>query len=274
MKNRFIILIDFSDYSANQIRFAKKWSTATNGEIILVHHTTPLIPTMTDDKTKQEIRANTNRTAREDLIRLAAKTVGDTNGIGFLASDKNIEEIFKDLLKEQYCNNIIIIGLRGTNNTIRKLLMGSFALNIIEHSRNIVVTLPKDVEEFDNSSIFVAVSKNYLINLKQFDKLLSTLDHSTTTVKLFSITQKEEELNEIQAYLDELTNLYSNKVNIDQYIIEGNDVVTEIKSLLENHPNCLLVIQKGSRLFTDKIFRRFLVNDLMHEANIPLAILP
>lgn len=274
MKNRFIILIDFSDYSANQIRFAKKWSSATDGEIILVHHTTPLIPTMTDEKSKEEIRTQTNRNAREELIRLATQTVEDTRNFGYLASDKDIEVILKDLFKEQNCNNILLIGLRGTNNAIRKILMGSFALKMIENSHNIIAALPKDIRELEDNSIFVAVNKQYEVNLKYFDKLLATFGDAVPTLKLFSVIKKEEDLGEAQAYLDELEKLYKHRAVIKQYIIEGDDVLTETKSLLENHPHNLLVIQKGSRLLADKIFRRFLINDLIHEARIPLVILP
>ena len=274
MKNRFIILIDFSDYSANQIRFAKKWSSATDGEIILVHHTTPLIPTMTDEKSKEEIRTQTNRNAREELIRLATQTVEDTRNFGYLASDKDIEVILKDLFKEQNCNNILLIGLRGTNNTIRKILMGSFALKMIENSHNIIAALPKDIRELEDNSIFVAVNKQYEVNLKYFDKLLATFGDAVPTLKLFSVIKKEEDLCEAQIYLDELEKLYKHRAVIKQYIIEGDDVLTETKSLLENHPHNLLVIQKGSRLLADKIFRRFLINDLIHEARIPLVILP
>lgn len=274
MKNRFIILVDFSDYSVNQIKYAKKWSEINNAEMILVHHTTPLIPTMTDDKSKEEIRRNTNITAREELIKLAAQSVSDTSNFGYLASEKDTEEIISDLLKEHQYNNIIIIGLRGTNNTIRKILMGSFALNVIENSKNIVVTLPKDAREFDKDSIYVAVSKQYPLNFKQFDKFLATFNESKPTVKFFSVIKSNEDANEAQTYLDEIENHYNDKISIVQYLIQGDDVLSEVKGLLDNHPGNLLVIQKGSRLFVDKIFRRFLINDLMHDGNIPLVILP
>lgn len=274
MKNRFIILVDFSDYSVNQIRFAKKWSKITDGEIVLVHHTTPLIPTMTDEKSKEEIRQHTNRTAREELIKLAAQTVSDTSNFGYLASEKDTEEILKDLLKEQQRNNIIVIGLRGTNNTLRKILMGSFALNIIETTKNIVVTLPKDASQFESTSLFAAVNKNYPFNIKYFDKLLASFGDSTPSVNFFSIVKKGENTADAKAHLNELENHYKGNAETTQRVIEGDNTLTEIKDLLQNHPNSLLVIQKGSRLFADKIFRRFLVNDLMHDGNIPLVILP
>lgn len=274
MRNRFIILVDFSDYSVNQIRFAKDWSNITNGEIILVHHTTPLTPTMTDDKSKEEIRMNTNRTAREELIKLASQTVSDISNFGYLASEKDIDEILNDLLKEQQFNNIVLIGLRGTNNTFRKILMGSFALNIIEQTKNIVVTLPKDASKFEGNSLFVGVNTAYPVNLKQFDKLLVSFGKKIPSIHFFSVIKKGENKSESETYLDELKKRYEDKAGITLGILEGDDVLTEIKNLLENHPNRLLVTQKGSRFLADKIFRRFLINDLMHEGNIPLVILP
>lgn len=274
MKTRFIILIDFSDYSANQIRFARQWSESTDGEIILVHQTTPLIPTMTDEQSKQLIRENTNRAAREELIKLTIQTVGNTSGFGYLASEKDTEEILNDLTKQHEYNNILLVGLRGTNNTLRKLLMGSFALNIIENAKNIVVTLPKQTKHFEQSSIFVAVNKSYPVNLRQFEKLLSTFDKTKLSITFFSVIKNGENEIEAENHLNELYESFKNETIVNTLLIEGDNVQTEITDLLENRPNTLLVVQKGSRFLVDKLFRHFLINDLMHDGNIPLIILP
>lgn len=36
----------------------------------------------------------------------------------------------------------------------------------------------------------------------------------------------------------------------------------------------MLVVQKGSRLLTDQLFRQFLINELVYEGQTPLIVLP
>jgi len=48
----------------------------------------------------------------------------------------------------------------------------------------------------------------------------------------------------------------------------------DLKRIILNKKDDFIVVQRASRMLLDQIFRKFLINDLVYEGNIPLVILP
>ncbi len=57
MNKRFIVLIDFSAYSRDLIKYACDWSQEANAKILLHHQTHPFLPTFAEN----EARDNSTR---------------------------------------------------------------------------------------------------------------------------------------------------------------------------------------------------------------------
>lgn len=53
-------------------------------------------------------------------------------------------------------------------------------------------------------------------------------------------------------------------------IYEGSNIKDVINSKVDE----LLVVQKGSRLFSDHLFRKFMINELVYEGQTPMIVLP
>lgn len=75
MKKRFIILVDFSKYSTNLIRYACDWSKQVKSELILVHQTIVLAPALSDNESRNQIAQHTNNESLRKLKALAKELI-------------------------------------------------------------------------------------------------------------------------------------------------------------------------------------------------------
>ncbi|MNE57231.1 hypothetical protein D3C80_1521830 [compost metagenome] len=68
--------------------------------------------------------------------------------------------------------------------------------------------------------------------------------------------------------------MFSDRFNTDFAIYEGNNPFDDIKKIINNKNDEMLIVQKGSRHLTDQLFRKFLINELVYEGQTPLIVLP
>lgn len=67
MNKRFIVLIDFSEYSSNLIKYACDWSQEANAKILLHHQTHPFLPAFAENEAREYIVQQANDNALEKL---------------------------------------------------------------------------------------------------------------------------------------------------------------------------------------------------------------
>ncbi|MBW3469032.1 universal stress protein [Arthrospiribacter ruber] len=272
MKNRFIILIDFSEYSGNLIKYACSWSKQVNAELLLVHQSMVLAPALTDNYSRQQIVEHTNGQALQKLKALAKEFIPSTIKVSFEVSESNLQLIIAKLLEEPY-DNLIFTGIKGTG-FLKKIFLGSIALQVIDNIKNCVVAMPKEVDTFSHDNIYVAVTEKHPLNILEFNKFLKFIGKNDTSITFFYLAKPNEKITGIEKHLKELKEMFSNRYNTSFAIYEGSNPLDDIKKVLNIKFDDILVVQKGSRLITDQLFRRFLINELVYEGQTPLIVLP
>lgn len=272
MKKRFIVLIDFSEYSGNLIKYACDWSKKVNAELILVHQSIVMAPALLEKESKQSIAQHTNEEAMQKLEALAKNLIPSTINVSFLVSDSNLRTIIPELLSEPF-ENLIFTGIKGTG-FLKKIFIGSVALHVIENSNDIVVAIPKEISSFSQGNLFVAVSDKHPLNLLALNKFLNYIDSEKTSITFFYLAKPNEKTTGIENQLSELTGLYADRYKTSYTIYEGSDTFESVKEVIQNVHHEMLIVQKGSRLLVDQLFRRFLINELVYEGRSPLIVLP
>lgn len=272
MKKRFILLIDFSENSGNLIRYAFDWSKQINAELLLVHQTIVAASAIADKESKDGIIKQANNEALKNLRELAGKILEPSVNVSFTISEIPLQMTLSRLLDEPF-ENLIFVGLKGTS-MLKQLFIGSWAVQIIENTKNIVVAMPSELTHFSHEKIFVAVTETHPLNILGLNKFFSFLDKSTTTITFFYLARPFEKTNEIEKLLRDLTEFFGDKFQTTYTIYEGNHSFDHIKEVINNGVEELLIVQKGSRLLTDQFFRKFLINELVYEGQTPLVILP
>ncbi|MCX7546987.1 universal stress protein [Xanthomarina sp. F1114] len=272
MRKRFILLIDFSEYSRNLIKYAYEWSIEANARILLLHQSNALVPTLADSETKEQIIQQTNNDALRELKTLAQSIIPNTANFSYSVSENHFQISLSKLLSEPF-DNLVFVGLKGTG-MFKKLFLGSVALEIIRNTENIVVAMPKEIDSYTHEKIYIAVNEKKPLNIIELNNFLRFIDSENTHITFFYLAYPDEETKQIENQLRELSEKFANRFNTDFAIYEGKNRLEDIKKVINNKIDEILIVQRGSRFLTDQIFRRFLINDLVHEGQTPLIVLP
>lgn len=272
MKKRFIILIDLSEYSNNLIKYACHWGQKANAELLLVHQSIVLAPALSDNESKLEITQHTNEDALQQLKLLAGELIPPTVKVSYWVSETNLQLTLAKLLEDPY-HDLIFTGLKKAG-FLKKYFVGSVALRIIENIENTIVSLPKETSVFSVKKLLVAVTEKYPLNILELNKFLDFMDEKNTSLTFFYLAKPKEDTTQVENRLSELSALFSGRVKTKTAIYEAEAPLTEIQKLITNNEEELLIVQRGTRLLTDHLFRRFLINELVYEAQTPLIVLP
>lgn len=271
MKNRFILLIDFSEYSANLVHYACDWSKQVNAEMLLVHQTLVVAPALTDNDTRMKIAKHARHEALQKLKAFAKELIPPTVKVSFSVSEIHLRLKLPTLLSKRY-NNLIFVGIKGTG-LLKKIFLGSVAIQVIDSTNNIIVAMPKTITRYSHEKIFVGISEKHPLDILKLNKFLNYIDRENTSITFFHLA-KSDELKDIREHLKDLAALFAERFDTNFIIYEGSNPFADIKRMINNKKVDMLIVQKGSRLFTDQIFRRFLVNELVYEGQTPLIVLP
>jgi hypothetical protein len=272
MKPRFIVLIDFSSYSSSLLQFAYEWSKKINAELVLVHQTVVSAPALADHKSRREITDMAVGEALEKLRNFAESVLPSGTMVDYRITEKKLDVYLPILLREPF-HHLVFAGLKGTT-MLKKIFMGSVAIQVIDHINELVVALPKGIQHFSVSTLYVALNRSYPLNTDDLDRFLELTGHEIKKIIFFSILPSSEEAIEAESYLKSVKEQYASRFTTDHILYEGADVFQEVQSIMALQKHTLLVVQRGSRMFLDKMFRKFLINDLVYAGNIPLLVLP
>lgn len=272
MKKRFILLVDFSESSESLVKYACHWSSHINAELLLVHHTEVLLPAFADDISRESLVKLANNEAVKKMKQLITTTVPTSARVSYSVSDTHLQTTLRKLLAEQY-DNLIFMGLKGTG-LLKKIFMGSVAIQVIEKTDNIIVAMPREISRFSHEKIFVAVTEKHPLNILALNKFLSYIDKDKTTITFFHSSKPSEKTKSIEKQLKDLAKLFAVRYSTSYAIYEGSSSFNDIKKVINNTIDELLVVQKGSRHLTDQLFRKFMINELVFEGQTPLIILP
>lgn len=272
MRKRFIILIDFSDHSGNLLKYAYDWSLQINAELLLVHQSIVVVPAFAESQTKERSARETNEEAVCKLKELAKSILPSLDNVSYSVSENQLQFTLPELLAEPF-EHLIFVGIKGTG-LIKKIFLGSVAIEVIDNTNNIVVAMPEEIFSFSHEKIFVAVTEKHPLNILALNNFFTFLDQGTTTITFFYLAKPNEETIEIEKHLRDLSKLFAERFTTTFAIYEGNNSFEEIRKVINNKIDELLIVQKGSRLLTDQLFRKFLINELVYEGQTPLIVLP
>ena len=272
MTKRFILLIDFSEYSGNLVKYACDWSKQVNAEILLLHQTLVAAPALTENEGREQIAQLANYEALQKLKLLANQLIPNALKVSYSVSERNLLHTLTELLAEPF-DNLIFVGLKGTG-ILKKIFLGSIAIQVIDNTKNTVVAMPKKIETFSHKKIFVAVTKRYPVNILELNNFLKYIDKENTSITFFYLAKPNVKTIGVEKQLRGLSEMFSDRYNTDFTIYEGNNPFEDVKKVINNKVDEILIVQKGSRLLTDKLFRKFLINTLVYEGQTPLVVLP
>lgn len=211
------------------------------------------MPSFADNLRRKSITEHACEEAENKLKQLAAASLPSTNMINYYISENHLKNILAGFDNDKF-QNIVFVGTRK-EGFLTKLLSDSMAIQVIENTLNIVVAMPKEINSFSHKKIYVAVSDKHPLNILELNNFLELLDKSKTQITFFYLAKPGEETNEIEKTFKDLTKLYVDRYLTGYAVYEGKSAMTDIKNVITNKTDEILIVQKGSRFLTDQIFR-------------------
>ncbi|MDI9570060.1 MAG: universal stress protein [Pseudomonadota bacterium] len=272
MKNRFIVLIDFASNSEQLLLFAHDWGERVGAELLAFHNTTVFSPLMTPYRTKATLIDRANYEARERLVSFTRSILPPSASIQHLVSEDNMVSVLRELLKKPF-NHLIFLGIKGTG-LLKKIFIGSQAVNVIDGIDNLIVAMPQHAPCCAPEAIHVAVQKSYPLNLAELERVIHFNGEVGSKIIFFSVVTPEDDREATEEYLQHLTRLYSEKKETAYELYLGDHAWRDLKRIIKQKQNEFIVVQRGARMFLDQMTRKFLINDLVYEGHTPLIIMP
>ena len=272
MKSRLVVLIDFSPQNEIIVKLAKRWSEIINAEILLIHHVTYAVPALADSESRMKIIQYEKGKAIAELNKLIQKHFDRNNSVDYEIFEKNLIPSLKNMLGKKY-QDIVMLATEGSG-IFKKYFMGSTALKIIDDLNWQTIAVPPDFETHFPQSLTVAVTHKYPLNKNAFYNFLGVIKNFIEQVHFISVVTPADNLKKTHEYLVNLSQECKHNIPCTYDLFEGESAFGEISKFVHENPHTMLVVQKGSRTISDHLFRKFLINDMVHDSSLPLIIIP
>lgn len=273
MRTRLIVLIDFN--ADNLLKFAGLWSEILKADLILIHQVLGLVPSLADGSSRAMI---IDQEKKEGLAKLRAQVnehIPQTQNIKYIVSEHPVQTTIQSVT-EQNSNyyNIILVGLK-TRGFFQQLIFGSTTSKLIDELNLPIIAIPTDSIAFVPEKLIVALSYHYPLNSVAYEEFVSAIGERVKKSELISVVTTNDNESESEKYLQNLASKLKTKTPTTYKLFVGEDPFKKIKSYAQSsHQNNLLVVQKGSRTLSDQLFRKFLINQLVHDGSMPLVVIP
>jgi hypothetical protein len=268
-KTKWIVLIDFSDYSEVLIKFTERMCNLLELDIVFIHQVYGMAPALTDFETKLEIIEAEKLNALNKLKSITSNTL--FKNAKYIVSNKNLMSLINEQTHKNGIN-VVITGLKGTG-VLKQLFIGSTTTQIVNELDTLTIAIPLQKEIFIPEKLIIAAHYKYPVNKLALEQVLSIFNAKISVLEFITVITNEDNINESKKYLSGLSEYFSS-FKVETIIYQGDNVFDEIKNHMSDNKHSFLITQQGSRTLKDAIFRKFMINELVYHGEIPLIILP
>lgn len=265
-------LLDFSDYSNTQLKLANQWCINFDYELVIVHEVFLMVPSLGSPEVRLKIEYDQKRGVLNQLETLRQSYVDPSVKVSFEITAEPLIKYLSEGVQIQQ-GDLIVMGIKGTGK-LKQIFLGSTATRVIEELNQITVALPIQLELNLPKKLIVAVHHKTHINEEVLNILLQKIKYDSIELEFVSIITEGEQISDADRYLNELKNRYSEHYTCRINLFAGNDALNDLKNFVLPQNGSFLVLQKGSRSLADRVFRRFMINEMVYDASTPLIILP
>lgn len=265
------ILLDFSAYSKTELLFAKSWIGDMDIEVRVIHQLDLVVPSLASKDIRLKMVYDEKRQILNKWFQLKSEIFSDNEHVKFEILDRSIMDYLK--LTSQNQTIYVMMGLKG-GGKLKQIFLGSMVNEVIERLNIVTFALPRELENFTPNEIIILAHPEFNFNLEALHQLLKYVPDNVRTLKWICIAREGETVEDLHDYLEYLIKKTETGLNHELAVFSGKEVLVQVKSFFQSNENKVLIIQKGGRTFMDKLFRKFLINDLVYDGSIPLIILP
>lgn len=273
MRRKFFVLLDFSKGFETIIDFSAELASKSDNELHIVHQVPLLVPAMADNKGREQIIQAEKDDAVIKLKSLLRNIPDYSVRKYYHVTDRNIVlHLFEDLKPTP--NDIVVVGIKKMS-LLQKWLMGTTITKVIEYLTCPLIALPLGLKVYLPKTLLISSSIKYPINKPALRSMTQIL-HVAGAEKMFFTSVLEDDAEDAITpdYLEGLAAQFKDEISTDKEVYKGTNLLETLKSKADEHHQPIIVLQRGSRSLTDQLFRDFVIDELVHDAQTPLIVLP
>ncbi|WP_373496739.1 universal stress protein [Aquiflexum sp.] len=272
MPDTIFVPIDFSAFTDQQLRLAKNWAIWLDAELRVVHQMEDPIPSLASNAIRHQIHYENKRVISQEWFKLQSEIFGENGKVSFEPISQNLIKYLEEKTQNS-SESLIIMGLKGTGK-LEQIFLGSRVTEVVERLDQIVIAVPKTKTEIIPKKLMIGANPKYPFNIEQLNSFLDKIEGLVEEIMLINFAEENDNLLDLENYLNEIKSKIKSHAQISTRIYTGDKFKNEAFDEFEAAENCYLILQKGGRTFKDKIFRKFMINELVYRASIPLIIIP
>jgi hypothetical protein len=272
-KYKFILLVDFSDNSRDMLQHAYNWGKSCDASFIAIHQAIPLTPAFTDAEMQQHLIQSEINTQSEKLKLFIQDNLPKEALVRMKVDFKPLSQQIKEVIAANTKHiPIVFTGLKGTG-FLKKIFIGSQVLNVINNIDATVVGIPPAMPNFTIHKLFIGIHPDYPINTVALCELLNSFSNEKLKLIFFHISSTDENHNEIARITEVVMQSIRVSYPYEIKFLQSKSEFNELRAQITENDDQILILQKGSRLITDQLFRKYLINELVYEGKTPLVVL-
>lgn len=270
LKKRFIIFVETTELSHLLIQNALTIAQNQDVKFCLVHQSSNFLPTIIDSS---ERKIAVRKARSEALLKLKeiAKEDFESIEVDFFVSEEKIIKMYEELKNSVY-DDYVFVGLKGTNY-IKKHLIGNIATQITDNINATTFAIPYHKSTVEIDEFYVGINNPQSFN---FDALNRTIAFFPKLEKVIVFTISNNKENELfsRDILEKIHHQKEIEFEVIYRVVESKEALKDMIECSETSMNKMLVIQKGARNISDKMFRNFFTNEFVYEGKFAMIILP
>lgn len=262
-----LALADDSPYATDVLQMARDLAGWTCGEVHVMSQVEMVMPALVDSTTKVHMQQEAMDARRQELeqhlkaLGIQARTTVVARGL--------LDEAMAALDGDGF----VVVGLKGSGG-LRRIFIGSTVVKLIDRTTVPVLAVPQGNHLRPPLHLYVAVAPDGPFTPASLQHLVSRLGDKVGRITFFTSVDQgapsEQALERLRKAQAECGLALPTEVELHQ----GAEGLSALKQHVADHPNALLVLNRGGRELLDQLFRRFFINELVYEGHVPMVVMP
>lgn len=277
---RILVPTDFSPTSERAFRFAVDIASRANGTVILNHIYTPVQSTFAGTvKTRALYNTQSETNLLKRLQRLKKKVLTNTPDV-HVSTVIGYSPIVDNILgfAEHNKADLIVMGTQGVSG-LKKAIIGSTAVRIIERSDIPVLLVPENFKQKEPTHIVFAADTQYT-GFKALALTLALAKLYTAAVTVVHLIDpyltwedRLKQTSESEAYIKTLQNTF-NDSNLRFQFLKAPSILQTLENLNTQIPHDMMVMIRGKKSAMERIFMDSFTKNMAYATTHPLLVVP
>ncbi len=277
---RILVPTDFSPTAERAFRFAVDIASRATGTVILYHIFNPLENTFTGTvKTREIYNTQSETNLLKRLQRLKKKVLTNLPGVP-VSTVVGYSPIVDNILgfAEHNKADLIVMGTQGISG-LKKTIIGSTAVRIIERSDIPVLLIPENFKRKEPAHIvFAADTKFNGFKALELTLALAKLYNATVTVvhltdPFLTWEDRLKQVSESDAYIKTLQNTFHSP-NLHFQILKAPSIHQALENLDTQIPHDMMVMIRGKKSTLERVFMDSFTKNMAYATTHPLLVVP